>query len=113
MIDILGNLFSRVIFNWNYTKGEVACSMPSAILKFSKKLYYQESYLAPIIAYSQKIQIALDDLSPALDKKNNTFVCQIVSFALYIARALDIIALVARNDTALEQCNITTKTLNA
>jgi hypothetical protein len=118
-VDMTGNLFCGVTLDWNYDKGEVKCSMPGAIPKFLEKLHHQaptkkqfSPHPAPTITYGTKIQTALVDNAPILNKKDNTLVRKIVGFALYMARMLDMTSLVSCNEISLQQCDATTKTLN-
>ena len=75
------------------------------------KLQYSP-HPAPTIVYGKKVQQAITDTSPILDKDSNNLVRSIVGVVLFIGQFIDMTLLISCNEIVLQQTDATMKTLN-
>jgi hypothetical protein len=120
-VDWAGTNYCGLSIKWNYyAKRYVDISMPGYIMSTLERLQHPKparpqhaphQWTQP--AYSQKLQLALIDETPKLDKTGIHFVQSCAGSLLYYARAVDATMLPAINETSSSQALPTQKTMSA
>ena len=118
-VDPHGTHYCGLNLDWHYNLGYVDISMPKYVketlakLNHSSKVYPQHSPHKHVpVQYGKLQQIAHNDNSPTLNKKDTKKIQSIVGSFLYYARALDYTLLPAINETSTTQAKPTAYTLD-
>ena len=119
-LDKDGSNFCGLTLQWNYKKGYVDLSMPGYIKKVLNKYQHPtpirpefspHQHVEPV--YGAKQQVAVEDTSPRLDKKQILRIQGIIGSLLFYGRSIDNTMLTAINDISAVQTVATEQTNKA
>eukprot|EP00804_Cyclotella_cryptica_P028359 CCRYP_016427-RA/>CCRYP_016427-RA protein AED:0.05 eAED:0.03 QI:0/0/0/1/1/1/2/0/1237 len=117
--DWKGDRYLGLTITWDYPRKQVHLSMPGYCQKAGQRFRHlipttpqHQPYPHTPRTYGAKQQYAEDpDLSTPLNKKDTTFVQEVIGVFLYYARAVDCTMLTALSSLATQQANPTQNTL--
>eukprot|EP00804_Cyclotella_cryptica_P023921 CCRYP_010052-RD/>CCRYP_010052-RD protein AED:0.22 eAED:0.18 QI:0/-1/0/1/-1/0/1/0/482 len=115
-----GRRYIGLTLQWDYRNRTVRLSMPGYCEKAGQRFHHSlptkpqhQPYPSAPRTYGSKQQLcATADTSPALEKRQKTFVQEVIGVFLYYARAVDCTMLTALGSLATQQAKPTTTTLD-
>ena len=119
-IDETGSHYIGLTLDWQYDKGVVEVSMPGYIRKLLKRTghptptspqHSPHEHLPFVLGSKGTRQLAIEDNSPPVDKRNTKHVQSVVGGLLYYARAIDSTILPALSSISTQQSNPTENTM--